>query len=214
MNIFRRGKNLKIDDGGSKNDTPEIRRAVSGDTELLTLDLESFEQGDQRNLQQEIARINKLPLFSGEVEHGFSKRNVASTDHCPRCGAATKQCNANFVYATDVAPRAMLAPAGYFCTQCPTVIIDEEMISTGMKHGYRFRCVVGIDYDKKRLDLFDTWNGKKTVYVLDENQQIMDMATEDELHSQSLPTFHRRDRNKEKRKRKMERKARKSNRRK
>jgi hypothetical protein len=216
MNIFRRFKGREKpqqDNVESSEDIPGIRSVVSRDMELLTLDLDSFSPEAQRGLQYEIAKINKLPLFDGQIEHGFSKRGVASTDKCPRCGAATQQCSASFVYATDIAPRAMLAPAGYFCTSCPTVTIDEEIISAGMKQGFRFRCVVGIDHGKKRLDLFTTWNGKKPIYVLDENQQIMDMATEDELRVQPPPAFRPKNGGKEKRRRKMEKKARKRNRR-
>lgn len=54
--------------------------------------------------------------------------------------------------------------------------------------------------------------GKKPVYILDDNQQFVDMATEDELGALPAPPFRLRDRSKEKRKRKMERKARKRNR--
>lgn len=48
----------------------------------------------------------------------------------------------------------MFAPAGYFCADCPTVIVDERLISRGMKEGYRFRAVVGIDHaGEKEPDL-------------------------------------------------------------
>jgi len=213
MTIFRnsegREKQNNIESG---DDIPGIRTDVFGQRGLLTVDLDSFGPEAQEGLADEIIKRNQLPLFEGKVAHGFSKRAVRSTDRCPCCGTATRQCTANFVYATDIAPRAMLAPAGYFCTSCPTVIVDEEMVAKGMKQGYRLRGVVGIDHNKKRLDLFTTWNGKKTVYILDENQQIKDMATENELHAQSPPTFRPKDRGKEKRKRKMERKARKRHR--
>jgi hypothetical protein len=92
------------------------------------------------------------------------------------------------------------------------VIVDEDLIAAGMKQGYRYRCVVGIDYGgKKDFEIFRTWNGKKPVYVLDENQQLMDMATEDDLQSQQ-PSRPRHN-GKEKHRRKMERKARRRNRR-
>lgn len=116
----------------------------------------------------------------------------------------------------------MLAPAGYFCPACPTVIIDEEMISTGMKGGRRFRRVVGIDYgNEKRMDLFRTWNGEKPTYLLGEDEQIMDMATDSELpasdpraaRSRVLPAGGAEKRKrKRKRKRKQARHARRTNR--
>jgi hypothetical protein len=65
----------------------------------------------------------------------------------------------------------MLAPAGYFCTACPTVIIDEKMLQAGITGGFHFHGVLGIDYEGKHPpDLFRTWNGRETVYVLDEEQ--------------------------------------------
>lgn len=216
MSTIRRSENRKKPQDGmdSRYDFPGIRTDVSGETGLLTLDLDSFSPEDRKGLLEKIAKQNAMPLFEGEIEHGFSKRATGSTDRCPRCGATTQQCNANFVYATNIAPRVMLAPAGYFCTSCPTVIIDEEIISAGMKQGHRFRCVVGIDYGNNRLDLFTTWNGKKPIYVLDENQQLMDMATEDELRTRSQRAVPPKNSAKEKQKRKMQRKARKHNRRK
>ena len=208
MRLFRKFKR------GSAQDASEgIRTAVSGDRGLVTVDLDSFGPGAQKKLAEEIAKINRLPLFEGTIEHGFSKRAAGSTDKCPGCGAATRQQNANFVYATDIAPRVMLVPAGYFCSLCPTVIVDEDLIAAGMKQGYRYRCVVGIDYfGKKDFEIFKTWNGKKPIYVLNENQQLMDMTTEDEL-GQQQPSRSKYS-GKEKQKRKMERIARRRNRRK
>jgi hypothetical protein len=67
----------------------------------------------------------------------------------------------------------MMAPAGYFCTVCPTVIIDEEMLRAGMTGGFQFQGVLGIDYEGKRPpDVFRTWNGKPAVYVFDDDQML------------------------------------------
>jgi hypothetical protein len=216
MNIFRRiaeRKKQQKSEQESINEIPGIRTVVTSDLELMTVDLDSFDTESRNGLKEEVARINKLSLFKGIVEHGFSRRTVDSTDSCPRCGASTQRCNANFVYATDISPRVMLAPAGFFCSSCPTVIIDEDLISTGIKQGFSFRRVVGIDHGKERLDLFTTWNGKKTIYVLDENQQLMDMTTENECCKQSAQVLRSKS-SRAKQRRKMERKARKGNRRK
>ncbi len=195
-----------------RNSIPGTRTAVYGDKGLVTVDLDSFGPEAQPKLWEEIIRRSGVPLFKGMIEHGYSKRTAGSTDQCPRCGAGTRQHTANFIYATNIATRAMLAPAGYFCTACPTVIVDEDFIAAGMKQGYRFRCVVGIDYGgKKAPDYFRTWNGKRPTYILDENQQIMDLATDDQFRLQT-PPIHSRDRNKEKRRRRMAKQSRKRNR--
>ena len=181
----------------------------------VTVDLDSFSPESQQGLREEIARRSPVPMFDGTMEHSYTKAWAGHTDRCPRCGAATVRKTANFVYATDTAPRAMLAPAGYFCGACPTVIIDEDFIAGAVKPGVTFRRVVAIDDDNgKRLDIFKTWNGKKPVYVLDENEQFAGLETIDPTpRLPAPPTSRSRDRKKEKRKKKLAEKARRRNRR-
>jgi len=60
---------------------------------------------------------------------------------------------------------------------------DEKLIASGVKDGYRFRAVVGVDYvGKKPPDCFQTWNGHSLAYILDEDEQVMDVAIADRLH--------------------------------
>ncbi|MBI1876180.1 MAG: hypothetical protein HYS05_20125 [Acidobacteria bacterium] len=123
---------------------------------------------------------------------------------------------AHFIYATDIAPRVMFAPAGHFCTACPTVVIDEDLIAGGVKEGYRFRAVVGVDYaGEKQPDFFKTWNGRESIYILDEDGQVMDLATDNQLHvdSRALRARASRDAATRKQRRKMAQQSRKRNRR-
>ena len=116
----------------------------------------------------------------------------------------------------------MLAPAGFFCTACPTVIILEEMIAGAVKAGFHFQGVVGIDnLETHQPDLFVTWNGKKPVYIFDENEQCLGLETVGAHGSPGEewgviePTPHsKRDWQKLKHKRKLAKEARKRNRRK
>jgi hypothetical protein len=72
----------------------------------------------------------------------------------------------------------MFAPAGHFCTKCPTVIVDENMIQAGIKRKFRFQGILGIEYEgKKEPDLFRTWNGQEAVYIFDENQVAVGLST-------------------------------------
>jgi len=190
----------------------ESRAPVPG---MVTVDLDTFGPETRPRLLEELAEGSGLPTFEGTVDHGYSMRSVASHFRCPRCNAATRQQMAHFIYATDVAPRVMFAPAGYFCTACPTVIVDEGLIVTGVKEGCRFRAVVGVDYaGKKRPDYFSTWNGRTPIYIVDEGGQIIDRVTEDRLQSESAaPAVASRDPAARKRRRKMARQSRKRNRR-
>jgi hypothetical protein len=100
---------------------------VFGDTGLVTVDLDSFDKQTGPLVWNEIITRSGFQLFEGAIEHGYSKRAAGSADPCPRCGAAAKRRIANFIYATNIAPRAMLPPAGYFCTACPESMLRRKM---------------------------------------------------------------------------------------
>jgi len=62
-------------------------------------------------------------------------------------------------------------PGGLFLTACPTVIIDEGMLRSGMTGGFHFQGVLAVDYEGERPpDLFRTWNAKPAVYMIDDDQ--------------------------------------------
>ncbi len=215
LNLFRRffGKTgekatvpVGADDAGSD---PFVRRTETG----LAVDLDRVAPSAREALYEELLKQNQAPLFEGEVEHGYTKAAVGGTATCPRCRAPTRQHCAHFVYATDIATRVMLAPAGFFCSQCPTVIVDEGMIAVGVKEGFQFRGVVGIDFAGKReMALFRTWNGRKPVYILDENEQIMGLSTVESSQATGA-RFSSSQRKKLKNKRKMAKHSRQRNRR-
>ena len=186
LSHFKKGKAIKRqhDDGLDGGDVAGVRLQRKG--ALVTVDLDRFSPDSQADLIAEVARRSGHALFEDRIRHGYSKVFAGQTDTCPRCNSTTRQYTANFIYATDTACRVMLAPAGYFCKACPTVIVDEQMIAVGMKAGYRFRRVVGVDYfGKQDSAYFGTWNGEKTTYILDENEQIMDMVVDSEMRAPS-----------------------------
>ena len=140
--------------------------------------MDRVEPGARSAFYPKIVEQNDAPLFEGTIEHLFTRAFSKTTEGCPRCHAPTQVRCAHFIYATDAALRVMLAPAGFFCTACPTVIIDEELVKTSMKPGLEFRGVVGIDYaNTKPADVFKTCNGQKAVYILDENGGILGLET-------------------------------------
>src|SRR5207248_2850439 len=119
-----------------------VRRNKTG----LTVDLDALPPGARATMEQELVAQNALPLFVGEIEHAYTKSAVGQTGICPRCKSPTENKCAHFIYATNVASRVMLAPAGFFCARCPTVIVDESIMATGIKPGLLFRGVVGINF--------------------------------------------------------------------
>lgn len=160
--------------------------AVNPDSVIMAkLNMDDFSDGERQSLWSMASKISNLPLYEGHVEHGYGLDFVPTSQQCPRCRAATQQHYANFIYATQMAPRVMFAPAGYFCTKCPTVIVDEDMIRSAVDKRFNFQGVLGLDYDgRERPDFFKTWNGKKTVYMLDEHQFAIGFGTIEPTHSQ------------------------------
>lgn len=94
--------------------------------------MQDWDPEEQQALRAAATTLANIPCYEGHVEHGYAWRGVATPRRCPRCHGETQQHYANFIYATEGAPRVMFAPAGYFCPQCPTVIVDEEMIRAGI----------------------------------------------------------------------------------
>jgi hypothetical protein len=209
------GKTLEEKNPKTSDDRGDLPIGVFRNKNLVTVDLDTLDEDARDVVAEEIAEMSDFPLFQGTVEHAYTKRFVDSTAECPRCGAPTSQQLAGLIYATDSSSRSMMAPAGFFCSACPTVIIDEENVAAGVKPGYKFRRVVGVDHgQEKDPDYFATWNSKKPTYILDENGQIMDLVTEGDVRrtpTESTPL--RKNIKKSKRKRKLARQARRRNRR-
>ena len=152
--------------------------AVDQEGHSVNMNYDSLDENGQKVVREQITKEFDFPRYSGEVKHAYELKSVNNSKSCPRCKSEVVQCYSNFIYATQIALRAMFTPAGFFCVQCPTVIIDHEMIKNGIDKKYKFRGVVGIDYDtREQPDLFETWNGKKAVYVFDEDQNILGLDT-------------------------------------
>jgi len=112
----------------------------SGKHSLVRLNMDEWSPDAQQVLRSAATEHASLTFYDGKVQHGYALSAVPTPERCPRCHADTRQHYANFIYATQAAPRVIFAPAGYFCMQCPTVVIDEAMIRAG------------ITYDLQELD--------------------------------------------------------------
>ena len=117
-------------------------------------------------------KISGMPIFNGEpaILHAYESDLIKVKTVCPRCKAETKQMLSHFAYATHVDPRIMSGPAGHFCTACPTVIIDEEVVRFAIRGNYEYGGVFSIVTDNTTF-MFETINGKKATYVVNGLQQ-------------------------------------------
>ncbi|WP_219340113.1 hypothetical protein [Spartinivicinus marinus] len=148
-----------------------IKMRCEGD--VLNVNCDSLNEEEQAEFRAVITAGMDFPRYDGKVKHAYELKYVKNSKTCPRCQLEVRQYYANFIYATQVAPRVMFAPAGFFCIECPTVIIDHEMIKKGVAKEFQLQGVVGIDYDTQRQpDIFQTWNGNETIHIVDEGQKI------------------------------------------
>ena len=171
---------------------------------VFNVNVDGFTEKEKEELYSTALDKTEHTSFEGHVEHAYAIHRVERTDRCPRCHARTLRQYGNFIYATQIAPRVMFAPAGFFCTECPSVIIDEDMIKGGiMDRKCKYQGVLGLDYKgQKELDLFKTWNGKAAVYIMDENQMPIGLSTLDagHPHTPQLPAGNRQRKKKNRRK--------------
>lgn len=145
---------------------------------VATINMDKWSQDQKEAFRVAAAEEFDMSLFEGNVEHGYLLKYVRTEDKCPRCDGETRQQYGNFIYATDIATRVMFAAAGYFCTECPTVIIDEQMIEDGITGDFKFLGILGIDYGETQgPDFFRTWNGKDAIYVFDEDKNPLGIST-------------------------------------
>jgi len=146
--------------------------------QVVRVNLDELGPGAADEFREVINDLGDITFFEGRVEHGYSLDYVSTPEACPRCQAPTRQHYGQWIYATQVAPRVMLAPAGYFCTRCPTVIVDEAMVQMGIKKQFRYQGVLGLDHQQgKDPDLFRTWNGGDTIHIFDENGILQGIST-------------------------------------
>ena len=159
----------------------------AGKETLKTVNIEALTDDEKRELYTTVSETSQLELYAGHVEHGYAADAVPTLASCPRCHALTRQQYANFIYATQIAPRVMFAPAGHFCTACPTVVIDDELIRPGVSQRFTYQGVVGLDYEGEQPpDFFTTWNGEPTVSLFDEHANPVGLTTTARLQSQGV----------------------------
>jgi hypothetical protein len=154
----------------NKDDVTQIENV---DKKRVSFQIEEETTGKQNlSLLKEIAQHNKIPVYKGAIVNAYESDFLGYKDHCPLCDTPTVQHTTNFIWANQVASRIMAAPAGYFCPNCPTVIIDDDLIQSGIdKNRFEYWGVCGIEtgYEKKDRDsLFKTFNGEKPTYILTE----------------------------------------------
>ncbi|MEP7336586.1 MAG: hypothetical protein ABI977_02385 [Acidobacteriota bacterium] len=185
----------------------------SSENAIVSVNADSLDAEDRVAMRDLLREKSGLDFFQGRVQHGFGLRDHPDSSKCPRCGAETRQQYANFLYLVGSEARAMLAPGGYFCRKCPTVIVDEEIIKTATRNKAEFKGVIGIvdDDERKPPQIFRTWEG---ILVLLPGEDIEDVLEMEDYSSRGATAYSEKEYRKATRKRRMARESRKRNRRK
>lgn len=163
---------------------PEILRAIQVDDEhgVIKVNFDEIRDEDEAKLLESMTMKTGIPHFRGTVKHGWDLSRVEDPFRCPRCKKEAIPHYANFVYGTQIAPRTMFAPAGIFCTQCPTVIIDQDMLASGVANPrFKFQGVLGFSSEKLVFAPLETWNGSPAVYVFDDDERPLCLASDNEV---------------------------------
>ena len=64
------------------------------------------------------------------------------------------------------------------------MIIDESIIKAGIVGKYRFKGTIGMSHDGKDFYGFETWNGQKPVFILDERGNVLGLTSGSEEYLQ------------------------------
>lgn len=191
---------------------------------IVNLDKTGVDSSRQEKVIRELSKGSGYDFFEGQIEHAYTLGKLGQHATCPRCKAPTQRQYGNFVYAVEEdGPRLSTSPAGYFCTKCPTVIIDEDIVRKSMSGNFTFAGVVAMEVNG-RLVMFKTWNGADPVHILDEdgnpagvmskNDLDENVFPEDTAHSRSAAIDQQKRKARNRKKNRAAKKSRKANRRK
>ncbi len=159
-----------------KNESEAIQADDNAQKVTILFERDEESRGsDNKTLLEEITKHNDVPIFKGQVENAYESDFLGYKDKCPLCQTPTQQMYSNFVWTNQAAARLMAAPAGHFCPNCPTVIIDDDLMKASInKARFQYWGTVAIETgfseNKDDLNLFKTFNGIKPTYILDENE--------------------------------------------
>jgi len=210
----------------------EQTRAIINRKENSVKIVTKGEKTAQDNLEmlEFFSQENKIPIFKGTVDHAYESDFLGYKDHCPNCDTPTQQMMSNFGYGTQDASRILTAPAGHFCSNCPTVIIDDDLMKSFIDKKFEYCGVFSVEsgYEDNK-ELLQTLNGEKPVFILDPTktniygiQQSVHQSPDDyirlikvsEEKKRQLNIKQQKKKKSNKRKNKAAKKARKNNRRK
>ncbi len=133
---------------------------------------------ETKEIYNELGSEFQFPEQTETIEHVYtleflSSEKLGNHEVCPRCNTETEQRLANFIYDTESEIRIMYAPSGYYCLNCPTAIIDLDLMKRGVAKNYIFNKLLGIE-NNQGINFFQTFNGESMVYTTEDLKTLFD----------------------------------------
>ncbi len=126
-------------------------------------------------LIEKISKLSGIPVFKGQIQYLYESDFTGQKQQCPRCGGTLTRMVCNFAYATQYRSRLMSAPAGLFCGNCPTVIVDDDMMRDGIDASrFQYYGVFSVESGYVDAGIITLLNGQKPTFIFSEDMQNVD----------------------------------------
>jgi len=124
------------------------------------------------------------------LKHIYRSRFGFEKETCPICFSKTEQKFATIIYAADSSHRLSFSPSAWICEPCSCLVLDESLlVQTAKWKGYTYLLPLGVTHssdffvenEDESINLFQTYEGKKPVFVLDpKTKNVLDVIYKDE----------------------------------
>lgn len=149
---------------------------------IVRLSTDALSVEARATLHAELAEESGQTFFIGKIENGYSLQSARHPDQCPRCQSPTKTHMASLIYATNRGPRVLTTRGVHFCTACPTVIVDEDMVERSIAEEFEYRGLLGLDFDGKADPcFFKYWNEQEMIILVDQETGLMELIPKNQL---------------------------------
>ena len=159
----------------------EIPELIDGTGFALGASKTTFDASDEKN------------HWKGDrIDHVYRSRFGFKKETCPMCFNETKQKYIALIYASDFGIRQSFSPCAWICEPCSCVVLDEMLPAQSARWiGYSYLVPVGLasatsffESRKDDMNIFMTYEGKKPVFVVDEDSKdVTDVMYENEINS-------------------------------
>jgi hypothetical protein len=151
--------------------TFDVVTSENGTRSIISRNDEVVPAKENNELMEYASKESNIPIFRGQIKHLYESDFTENKDKCPNCSSELVRMFSNFGYATQKGARLMTAPAGLFCPNCPTVVIDDDMILENIdRKRFEYYGTFSVEDGVSEFSVIDSINGEKPVFIKDEEE--------------------------------------------